>query len=71
MANGKGCGIGVTVRGGNVNKALQIFKKKIKNSKVLVEYKERMQYTKPSETKRKERRLRKKRSQKYARSQKY
>jgi len=71
MSNRIGSGIGVVVKGGNVERALQILKKKIKDEKVLIEYKERMQFTKPSEIKRKARRLRKLRSKKYETAVKY
>ena len=42
----------VQVRDGNVDKALRKFKKKVANSGVLLEVRERQQYVKPS-TKRK------------------
>lgn len=71
MVNGKGSGIGVIVRDNNVEKAIQIFKKRIKNSKILVEYKERMQFTKPSEKRRKARKISKMRSKKYENVTKY
>jgi len=67
----KANGIGVEVRNGNVDRALQIFKKKVKNSKILIDYKERMEFKKPSDIKRRERALRKKRSKKYENSVQY
>jgi ribosomal protein S21 len=70
MANGKGSGIGVVVRNGRLDIALSVLKKKIKNAKVLIDYKARMEFQKPSDKKRRERALRKKRSQKYSHSQK-
>lgn len=71
MDQGKGSGIGVRVRDGNVEKALSKFKKRIKDSKILIEYKERMYYKKPSDVRRRERALRKKRSKKYENVIKY
>ena len=38
----------VTVRNGNVDAALRVFKRKVNNSEVLREYREREKYTKPS-----------------------
>ena len=38
----------VTVRNGNVDAALRVLKRKVNNSEVLIEYRERQQYTKPS-----------------------
>lgn len=46
-------GLSVEVRNGDVNKAIRIFKKKVQEDGVIQEYKERQQYTKPSEAKRK------------------
>jgi small subunit ribosomal protein S21 len=46
-------GLHVEVRGDDVNKALRIFKKKVQEDGILQEYKERQQYTKPSEKRRK------------------
>lgn len=66
MVQGRGSGIGVSVRNNNVDMALKILKKKVKNSKLLLEYKNRMEYTKPSEKRRRERALRKRRSSKYS-----
>lgn len=43
-------GTGVTVKDGNVEKALRKFKKKIQESGKLDEVKERMEYVKPSVT---------------------
>ena len=42
-------GLAVTVRNGNLEKALRIFKKKVRNSGMLQELREREYYTKPSE----------------------
>lgn len=44
----------VSVRNGNVDAALRVFKRKVNNSEVLIEYRERQQYIKPS-TKRSQR----------------
>ena len=38
----------VTVRNGNVDAALRVFKRKVNNSEVLLEYRERKEYVKPS-----------------------
>lgn len=46
-------GIAVEVRNGDVNKAIRIFKKKVQEDGIIQEFKERQQYTKPSEKKRK------------------
>ena len=45
-------GLSVKVYNNNVDGALRILKRKVKESKVLVEYKERQFYTKKSEVKR-------------------
>jgi len=42
-------GIAVTVRNGNLEQALRVFKKKVRNSGLLQELKDRQHYTKPSE----------------------
>ena len=44
----------VSVRNGNVEAALRVFKRKVNNSEVLMEYRERQEYIKPS-TKRSQR----------------
>lgn len=44
----------VSVRNGNVDAALRVFKRKVNNSEVLMEYRERQEYIKPS-TKRSQR----------------
>lgn len=41
----------VTVRNGNVDAALRVFKRKVTNSEVLIEYRERQTYTKRSSQK--------------------
>ena len=46
-------GIAVEVRNGDVTKAIRIFKKKVQEDGVIQEFKERQQYVKPSEKKRK------------------
>jgi len=46
-------GLTVTVRNDDVNKAIRIFKKKVAEEGVIQEYKERREYVKPSEKKRK------------------
>lgn len=45
-------GLRVEVRDGNVEKALRIFSKKVQNSGILKEYKERQEFVKPSVKKR-------------------
>ncbi len=45
----QGKGIYVEVRNGDVNAALRKFKKKVQESGVLQEYRERQEYVKPSE----------------------
>ena len=47
--------LGIIVRNGNIDKALSIFKKRIKESGIIEEYKSRQQYLKPSIIKRKKR----------------
>lgn len=42
----------VIVRNGNIEKAMRIFKRKIKKSGILTEIKEKQHYSKPSEKKR-------------------
>lgn len=42
-------GLGVTVRDGNLEQALRVFKRKIRNSGLIQELREREFYTKPSE----------------------
>ena len=46
-------GIAVTVRNDDVNGAIRKFKKKVQESGIIQDYKERQFYTKPSEVKRK------------------
>jgi len=46
-------GLTVTVRNDDVNKAIRIFKKKVAEENILQDYKERQEYTKPSEKRRK------------------
>jgi len=46
-------GIVVNVRDNNIDKALRQFKKKIKDSKLMIQIKDRGQFEKPSEVKRK------------------
>lgn len=41
-------GLQVEVRNGDVNKALRLFKKKVQDSGILQEVKNRQEYTKPS-----------------------
>lgn len=47
--------LGTIVRNGNLEKALSIFKKRIKESGILEEYKAKQEYVKPSVIKRKKR----------------
>jgi len=44
--------IGVEVKNGNLEKALQIFKNKVQRAGILEEYKARQAYIKPSEKRR-------------------
>lgn len=44
--------LGVKVRYGNVEKALSIFKKRVKDSNIVNEYKSKKEYQKPSTKKR-------------------
>ena len=44
--------VSVQVRNGNIQKALKIFKRKVKDSGIMFELKERSFYKKPSELKR-------------------
>lgn len=62
-------GKSVEVRDGNVEKALRKFKKKIQNSGLLFELKEREQYVKPTTQRKLKKSAAKKRWQKYLRSQ--
>jgi small subunit ribosomal protein S21 len=59
----------VEVRDGNVEKALRKFKKKIQDSGLLIELKERGQYVKPTTQRKLKASAAKKRWQKYLRSQ--
>ena len=45
--------VGVKVRKGNVEKAISIFKKRVKETGILQEYRSRQEYIKPSAKKRK------------------
>jgi small subunit ribosomal protein S21 len=49
QSQGQKSGIYVEVRNGDVNAALRKFKKKVQESGVLQEYRERQEYVKPSE----------------------
>ena len=62
-------GKSVTVNDGNVEKALRKFKKKIQNSGLLFELKEREHYVKPTTQRKLKASAAKKRWQKYLRSQ--
>jgi small subunit ribosomal protein S21 len=46
-------GLRVEVRNGDFNKALRLFKKKVQNDGVIQEYRERQEYIKPSEKRKK------------------
>jgi small subunit ribosomal protein S21 len=59
----------VEVRDGNVEKALRKFKKKIQDSGLLIELKERGQYVKPTTQRKLKASAAKQRWQKYLRSQ--
>lgn len=60
----------VTVKDGNIDRALKKFKKKVADSGFLMKLKEKEQYTKPSVEKKVRKALAKKRWQKYVESQK-
>lgn len=45
-------GLQVDVRNGDINKALKELKKKVYRERILIEYKQRMAYEKPSEKRR-------------------
>lgn len=60
----------VTVKDGNIEKALKKFKKKVAESGLLVELHERERYTKPSVERKIRKAVAKKRWQKYVDSQK-
>jgi len=62
-------GRSVIVSDGNVDKAMRKFKKKIANSGLLVELRERETYTKPTTRRKTARSLAKKRWQRYLESQ--
>lgn len=47
--------VGVDVRKGNVDKAISIFKKKVRESGVLQQYRENQEFKKPSTIKREKR----------------
>lgn len=47
---------GVEVKNDNVDKALEVFERRVRKSKRLLKYKQNNQYTKPSKEKREERR---------------
>ena len=66
----KGNGLGVSVRNNNVEVALKVLKKKVKDNKLLIEYKKKMEYEKPSAKRRRDRRAKIKRSKKYQNSYK-
>ncbi len=46
-------GLTVEVRNNDINKALRIFKKKIQEAGIIQEFRERQEYTKPSEKRKK------------------
>jgi small subunit ribosomal protein S21 len=46
-------GLHVEVRNGDFNKALRIFKKKVQEAGIIQEVRDRQQYVKPSETRKK------------------
>tara|TARA_B100000965_G_C19110193_1_gene548697 strand:- start:54 stop:329 length:276 start_codon:yes stop_codon:yes gene_type:complete len=62
--NERPSGLYVEVRGNDVNKALRKFKKKVAESGILQDYKEKQFYTKPSEKRRKAKAAGRKRMQK-------
>ena len=56
-------GLSVTVFNNNVDGALKVLKRKVKDSNLFVDLREKEYYTKPSETKRQKRNLAKLRNQ--------
>ena len=52
-----GTGIGVKVEKNNVDYALKVFKRKIKNAELMMEIFDREQYTKPSDKRRRDKQL--------------
>ena len=57
-------GLTVVVQNGNFDKALRQFKKKVMESNILIEYKEKQFYEKPSDRRRKEKNQQERRAQK-------
>lgn len=47
--------IGVEVKNDNLEKALKVFNRRVRKAGILREYKDRMEYTKPSKERREER----------------
>ena len=56
-------GLAVTVHNNNIEGALKVLKRKVKDSNLFIELREREHYTKPSETKRHKHNLAKLRNQ--------
>tara|TARA_B100001559_G_scaffold317142_1_gene321800 strand:+ start:847 stop:1122 length:276 start_codon:yes stop_codon:yes gene_type:complete len=63
QSQGQKSGIYVEVRNGDVNGALRKFKKKVQESGVLQEYRERQEYVKPSEKRKRDKAAAKRRHQ--------
>jgi len=60
MSHGKGTGIVVVVRPGEpFENVLRRFKRKVKRERIILNYRDREFYTKPSEIRRRERRIHK------------
>ncbi len=57
LSNDKFKGLYVKVQNGNVERALSIFKRKVKDSGLMLELKRRQQYEKPSDLRRQKRNL--------------
>ena len=60
-------GLAVTVENNNIEGAIKRFKRKVKDSRMMLELQERSQYKKPSELRREKRALGKLRAQKQTR----
>ena len=57
LSNDKFKGLYVKVKNGNIERALSIFKRKVKDSGLMLELKRRQQYEKPSDLRRQKRNL--------------
>ena len=62
-ASGQKSGIYVQVRNGDINGAMRKFKKKVQESGILQEYRDRQEYVKPSEKRKRDKAMAKRRHQ--------